>query len=388
MNAPPARAASRAAVPSIRSRFRWALPGALWLLLAAGAAPAALGAALQLHAVLPEQVHAEPDPRGWRLNFDVVVDNPGATPVSIDYLELEAYAADGALVTRRHLGGGGDPAAILMLPERLVPPGGRLQLFNPFSVLPADLEFTTLRFGIYHADGRLLIPITPTRTPPLVLPVLPLGGELFVESGSDLSAPHRRVSLGGDARVLNRRRNSGRFALDLTIIDDAGRYRSGARERPESWFAWGEAVRAPMEGRVVRVVDDVPDNVLLAAGGIRRPAPSDGAAPPASFEALGNHVVLEVAPDVHLVLAHLQQGAIAVAVGDRLWSGALVGRVGISGDASYPHLHVQLQHGTDLIDARPLPIAFACVRDLGGGVRRPAWLATGDRVAPCAIGRP
>ena len=160
-------------------------------------------AELRLVRILPETVHAVADIRGRHLNFDLLLENTRSVPVAIDYLEIEAFDADGRLVLRRHLGGGGKPA---------------------------DLEFATLRLGIHHDGGRLQVTIDPLTEPPFVLPVLPLGGDLFVESGADLLAPHRRWSLvSGEGALLDVRRNSARFAIDLTRIDDAGRYRDGPR---------------------------------------------------------------------------------------------------------------------------------------------------------------
>lgn len=353
--------------------------------LAAASRPAL--ADLRLDRVLPATVYAEPDPRGWRLNFDLILSNPLSAPVAIDYVELEAFDADGHLVTRRHLGGGGTPPAIDMLGPRVVPALGRLQLFNPFAVLPADLSFETLRFGVYYAGGRLQVPITPVKKMPVVLPVLPIGGEVFVESGSDLESAHRRLDLAtGTGDAVGLQRNTGRFSVDLTVVDPEGRYRSGERTDPDHWFAWNQEVRTPTAGTVVAVRNDVPDNELLAGGGVQRPA--DDAVPAGQPGAgpLGNLVIVELSPQVYLVAAHLRRGSVRVAVGDRLWPGALLGRIGLSGDTSWPHLHLQLQRGADLLDSKPLPLVFACVRNPDGTLRRPAWLATGDRVSACRIG--
>ncbi|MDZ7827388.1 MAG: M23 family metallopeptidase [Gammaproteobacteria bacterium] len=338
-------------------------------------------AELRLVRILPETVHAVADIRGRHLNFDLLLENTRSVPVTIDYLEIEAFDADGRLVLRRHLGGGGNPAAVAMLPRRVVPPLGRLHLFNPFPVLPADLEFATLRLGIYHDGGRLAGDPRPGDRAAFRPAGPALGGDLFVESGADLLAPHRRWSLvSGEGDLLDVRRNSARFAIDLTRVDDAGRYRDGPREVTDNWFAWDGEVRTPVEGRVVAVRDDLPDNRLRADGGFE-PAAGASEAP------LGNHVVVELAPEVFLLLAHLQQGSVRVEPGDRVWAGALLGRIGMSGESTWPHLHVQLQRGADPLDSEPLPLVFACVRDAGGGMRRPAFLATGDRVGPCAIGR-
>lgn len=341
-----------------------------------------------MHSILPEVVRAEPDPRGWRLNFDVILENTGRAPVVIGYLELEAFDGDGDLVTRVHMGSGGVPPAVEMVPRRVVPAGDRLHLFNPFETLPPDLEFETLRLGIHHSEGRLTVPIRPTQDAPEALPVLPLGGELFVESGADLRSAHRRSSFTDPRRgILGRRRVSERHAVDLTRIDAGGAYRDGPREVPENWFAWDLEVRSPARGTVVAVRDGVPDNRLLPGGGVERPAPEalDGADEAALL--LGNHVLLEIPGGRHLILGHLRAGSVAVRPGDAVWAGELIGRVGLSGETAYPHLHVQLQRGLDVLDAAPEPLVFACVRDLGGRLRRPAWLTTGDRVRACEIGQ-
>lgn len=356
----------------------------LALALLAHAAPVA--AEVRVAAVLPEVVRAEPDPRGWRLNFDVILENTGRAPVVLSYLELEAFDAEGRLVTRVHMGGGGVPPAVEMVPRRMIPAGERLHLFNPFETLPADLEFETLRLGIHHSEGRLTVPIRPSKALPEPLPVLPLGGELFVEAGADLRSAHRRASFTDVRRgILGRRRVSERHAIDLTRIDAGGAYRDGPREDLGSWFAWDLEVRSPARGTVVAVLDGVPDGRLLARGGIERPALEEDAGEAAAL--LGNHVVLEIPGGRHLVLAHLRRGSVAVRVGDAVWEGALLGRVGLSGQTVYPHLHVQLQRGLDVLDAEPLPLVFACVRDLGGELRRPAWLVTGDRIRACEIGQ-
>ena len=60
------------------------------LALLLGAALAAQ-AELRLVRVLPETVHAVADARGRQLNFDLLLENPRPVPVSIDYVEIEAF---------------------------------------------------------------------------------------------------------------------------------------------------------------------------------------------------------------------------------------------------------------------------------------------------------
>lgn len=58
---------------------------------------------------------------------------------------------------------------------------------------------------------------------------------------------------------------------------------------------------------------------------------------------IANKVVLEHATGHTTHYLHLQQGSVAVAVGDTVAAGALLGRVGSSGYSSMPHLHLTLE---------------------------------------------
>jgi murein DD-endopeptidase MepM/ murein hydrolase activator NlpD len=53
--------------------------------------------------------------------------------------------------------------------------------------------------------------------------------------------------------------------------------------------------------------------------------------------------VLQVADRQFLFVAHLRRGSVAVAQGDRVAKGQMLGRVGNSGNSSEPHVHVHLQ---------------------------------------------
>ena len=53
----------------------------------------------------------------------------------------------------------------------------------------------------------------------------------------------------------------------------------------------------------------------------------------------GNHVILEIAPNVFALYGHLQLGSLTVKVGDTVKAGAPIARLGNSGPSSGPHLH-------------------------------------------------
>ncbi len=118
----------------------------------------------------------------------------------------------------------------------------------------------------------------------------------------------------------------------------------------EDYWIWGQQVLAPADGEVVMAVNDEPDlppNTSLAERS-RNPNPG------------GNHVVLQTSEDEYVMLAHMQKGAVQVAVGDQGRVGEPVGLVGNSGNSSEPHLHIHAQNTPNLLDyeANGIPLRF------------------------------
>ena len=119
-----------------------------------------------------------------------------------------------------------------------------------------------------------------------------------------------------------------RHGLDLEVADRDGSRHRGAGEELTDWLCYRLPVIAPAAGTVVRVIDGLPDMPI-------------GAMDPASN--WGNVVVLQHALGVFSLLAHLSPGSIGVVEGQVVAAGAVLGKVGSSGRAPVPHLHVQLQ---------------------------------------------
>ncbi|WP_367717283.1 M23 family metallopeptidase [Nitratireductor sp. GISD-1A_MAKvit] len=133
-----------------------------------------------------------------------------------------------------------------------------------------------------------------------------------------------------------------RFAYDF-VVRKSGSTHSGDGTKLEDFYCWDRPVLAPADGKVVSVVDGLPDKEIGEAD-ISRPA--------------GNHVVLELAEGEFAFLAHLRRGSISVAVGDEVTRGDEVGRCGNSGNTSEPHLHMHLQTTPDLMSGEGLPAQF------------------------------
>ena len=73
---------------------------------------------------------------------------------------------------------------------------------------------------------------------------------------------------------------------------------------------------------------------------------------------MGNFVVLEVAPGVFAHYAHLQPGSLTVKEGDRVRRGAVIGRLGQSGQAPLPHLHFQVSNAVTFEESEGLPFVL------------------------------
>jgi hypothetical protein len=195
--------------------------------------------------------------------------------------------------------------------------------------------------------------------PPVVLS-LPFRGRWLVQN-----SPSRRIPSHGTHLFATT------YAIDFVPVDDRGR--SAPRswrsilwtERPEAFVGFGRAVLSPAAGTIVVVHDGEEDHVarrspsaLLAyavtqAGRIRGGAGAIA----------GNHVVIALPDGAHVLAAHLQQGSVAVGLGDRVAAGTPIGACGNSGNSTEPHVHLQAMDGPDAATARGLQISF---RDLPG----------------------
>jgi hypothetical protein len=134
-----------------------------------------------------------------------------------------------------------------------------------------------------------------------------------------------------------------------------------ATEPVERFYAFGEPILAPAAGRVVSVLDGVPDLVARRSQVSRVPyALTQGSRARRGAGGLaGNHVILELADGAgFVVLAHLRSGSVRVRPDEPIAAGQLVGDCGNSGNSMQPHVHIQVMDGADPYTARGLPMSF------------------------------
>jgi murein DD-endopeptidase MepM/ murein hydrolase activator NlpD len=161
------------------------------------------------------------------------------------------------------------------------------------------------------------------------------------------------VAWGGPTRRVNYhvRSPAERWAFDLLETVDGESHR-GTGESVTDYYAYDRPVRSPADGRVVRVIDGVPDALPDQAEAFRRG---------------GNVIVLEVARDQYLFMVHLKAGSLTVAPGDDVKRGDVLARVGNSGNTSEPHLHVHLQDTPMIARGQGIPFYFADYADERSG---------------------
>lgn len=134
-----------------------------------------------------------------------------------------------------------------------------------------------------------------------------------------------------------------KHALDLIVVDGSGKSFSGQGTNNQDYYAFGKKVYAPGDATVVFAVDGVPDNV---------PGVMNASYVP------GNAVLLRLSDQEYILIAHLQQGTVAVVAGDKVSQGDILGKCGNSGNSSEPHIHIHMQDGPSLTDASGVKMLF------------------------------
>jgi murein DD-endopeptidase MepM/ murein hydrolase activator NlpD len=313
---------------------------------------------------------------------NLAVRNHGTAPCVLERLELELLAGDEVVVAQRlagdtltaTLGRGARLAAAGMLealafhfrPQQLlggatVAAGAELAPGNAalvgHRVLAFQGEVDTLRVTAHAvaADGAptRAVGTLAVRSQAVATLGFPLRGTWFVAAAASFHTHHRWVV-------------PEEFALDVIQLGAGGGSFRGNGAENADFYAWDAEIRAAASGTVVRVVDRFED-IRPLRGAPGESADSYGARIQAAQQALlaqgleaigGNLVVVDHGDGTFAHYAHLRAGSVAVAVGQRVERGTLLGRLGNSGNSTEPHLHFQLTDGPDTLLSRGLPVAF------------------------------
>lgn len=126
-------------------------------------------------------------------------------------------------------------------------------------------------------------------------------------------------------------------AFDFWVMGSNGKSHRTNGNVNTDYYAFGKEIIAPCDGRVVRVIKGIPDNVWPKMN---------------NTVPLGNAIIIESANKEYLIFAHLKYKSIVVKEGQLVKQGETIGLCGNSGRSTEPHLHFCLQNSNDLISAK------------------------------------
>jgi peptidase M23-like protein len=199
----------------------------------------------------------------------------------------------------------------------------------------------------------------PTISPPLRGP-----GWVAINGCCDARTSHRNSLLAIDG-VLH---EGERYAIDFIQMTPAGHLTEGPNDAVGNYPFYGDEVLSATAGKVVGVVDRLPDG------------PIDFALPPiAAGDAGGNHVVVDMGGGRFAFYAHLQPGSVRVRVGQRVQAGEVLGLLGNSGNSNAPHLHFQLMDGPTPLGSEGLPFRFSAFTAEGTLTNFPQFFVLGAK---------
>jgi hypothetical protein len=199
------------------------------------------------------------------------------------------------------------------------------------------------------------------------VPVLgaPLRGGCWVASHAlSNESSHRRTLIVLNGRVYD----AQRYAIDWIRIGADGQAFRGDPALNRNWSAYGADVLAVAGGTVLEARDGIAEN---------DPTSDKKAVPITLDTAGGNHILLDIGHGFSVFYAHLQPGSVTVHAGEHVRKGQLLGRVGNSGQADAPHLHIHLVAGTSALGAEGEPALFEAVT-LQGRLPSLSVLANGE----------
>ncbi len=162
----------------------------------------------------------------------------------------------------------------------------------------------------------------------LLLPELPFWGEWKISQGFNGEYTHK---------------DNWKYAWDFVITGDDGNESEGNGKTPEDYYCFSTPVVAPLDGRVVKVIDNVKDN-KIGDNNLE--------------ENWGNSVVIDHGEGLFSQLSHLKRGSIKVEEKDRVKKGEVLAQCGNSGRSPLPHLHFQFQL-TDRVGDKTYEFPFA-----------------------------
>jgi hypothetical protein len=211
------------------------------------------------------------------------------------------------------------------------------ELSHTFTVQPMNDDARNISFS----PGLM----TTNTNDPVIVGVPLLGDNWIAGNGPSNTSEHRRAYRVGDGKVYY----SQRFAIDFVRIGLDGLTYKGDKTKNSSYYSYQSDVYSVAPGRVVDIMDHVPENV-----------PNSGITAVAIDikNMAGNYIMVDLGDNKYALYAHLIPGSLKVKPGDSVAKGQVLAQLGNSGNSSEPHLHLQITDAPSILFANGLPYGF------------------------------
>lgn len=231
--------------------------------------------------------------------------------------------------------------------QAVVPPGSRTVAYFdvPIAAMRPKLIGHRLKYVVEGQASISELWLDPMSVEPVQEPVLgpPLrGGPWVALYDPALDRGHRRVIYA----VAGRAKIPGRFAVDFIRLDDHGAMAPKGANSLSQYVGFGASVIAVADGTIAAIHDGFEQVELLAD----LPDVPIG-------DAAGNYVVIDIGNNRFAFYEHLQPG-LDVRIGQRIRKGDVIGKLGLTGQGSEPHLHFHIADWIAPLNAEGVPFVF------------------------------
>ena len=205
----------------------------------------------------------------------------------------------------------------------------------------------------------------------------PLRGTWYIGASGTLHSHHRWAAME-------------EFALDILQFRERSKSYKTTGATSQDYFAFGQDVISVADGTVVEAVDKYADDDAKLKKENETYDQYDQRIQSEQMQALaqdpytiaGNYIVIRHNDSEYSMYAHLKSGSVKIKKGDVVKRGQVIASVGNTGSSTEPHLHFQLQAGSDPLRSRALPVRFrnVVVEMLGykGRQLQSGWVVTAE----------
>lgn len=181
-----------------------------------------------------------------------------------------------------------------------------------------------------------------SHTSPIIISSPLRGDNWWTPNGPANDSIHRRtiIALGPTIAIPER------YAVDWVKLGPDGNSFHGDSKENRNYYAYRSEIHAVGDGRVVSVLDGVPENV---------PNSPTMAVTITLANIAGNSVIEDLGGGRYALYAHMIPGTVRVKPGDRVKDGQVLGLLGNSGNSTEPHLHFQISDSPMALGGEGLP---------------------------------